>query len=54
MADFETVTVRRDGAAATIVLDRPEALNAWNASSERTSSPRSARPRATTTSARSA
>src|SRR6476646_3303203 len=30
MADFETVTVRRDGAAATIVLDRPEALNAWN------------------------
>src|SRR6185312_5850526 len=30
MADYETVTVRRDGAAATIVLDRPEALNAWN------------------------
>ena len=26
----ETVTLRRDGAAATIVLDRPEALNAWN------------------------
>jgi 2-(1,2-epoxy-1,2-dihydrophenyl)acetyl-CoA isomerase len=26
----ETVTVRRDGAAVTIVLDRPEALNAWN------------------------
>jgi 2-(1,2-epoxy-1,2-dihydrophenyl)acetyl-CoA isomerase len=26
----QTVTVRRDGAAATIVLDRPEALNAWN------------------------
>jgi 2-(1,2-epoxy-1,2-dihydrophenyl)acetyl-CoA isomerase len=30
MADFETVTVHRDGAAATIALDRPEALNAWN------------------------
>jgi 2-(1,2-epoxy-1,2-dihydrophenyl)acetyl-CoA isomerase len=30
MADFETVTVRRDGAAATIALDRPDALNAWN------------------------
>jgi 2-(1,2-epoxy-1,2-dihydrophenyl)acetyl-CoA isomerase len=26
----ETVTLRRDGAAATIVLDRPQALNAWN------------------------
>ena len=26
----ETVTLRRDGAAATIVLDRPKALNAWN------------------------
>jgi len=25
----ETVTLRRDGAAATIVLDRPNALNAW-------------------------
>jgi 2-(1,2-epoxy-1,2-dihydrophenyl)acetyl-CoA isomerase len=25
----ETVTLRRDGAAATIVLDRPKALNAW-------------------------
>ena len=25
----ETVTVRRDGAAVTIVLDRPDALNAW-------------------------
>jgi 2-(1,2-epoxy-1,2-dihydrophenyl)acetyl-CoA isomerase len=30
MPAYETVTVRRDGAAATIVLDRPEALNAWN------------------------
>src|SRR5919197_4812367 len=30
MPELETVTVRRDGAAATIVLDRPEALNAWN------------------------
>src|SRR5919199_2514787 len=29
MPTLETVTVRRDGAAATIVLDRPEALNAW-------------------------
>jgi 2-(1,2-epoxy-1,2-dihydrophenyl)acetyl-CoA isomerase len=26
----QTVTLRRDGAAATIVLDRPQALNAWN------------------------
>jgi 2-(1,2-epoxy-1,2-dihydrophenyl)acetyl-CoA isomerase len=26
----ETVTVQRDGAAVTIVLDRPDALNAWN------------------------
>jgi 2-(1,2-epoxy-1,2-dihydrophenyl)acetyl-CoA isomerase len=30
MPGLETVTVRRDGAAATIVLDRPQALNAWN------------------------
>ena len=30
MPELETVTVRRDGAAATIVLDRPETLNAWN------------------------
>src|SRR4051794_22940309 len=30
MPDYETVTVRRDGAAATITLDRPDALNAWN------------------------
>ena len=30
MPQIETVTVRREGAAATIVLDRPEALNAWN------------------------
>jgi 2-(1,2-epoxy-1,2-dihydrophenyl)acetyl-CoA isomerase len=30
MADLETVTLRRDGAAATIELNRPEALNAWN------------------------
>jgi 2-(1,2-epoxy-1,2-dihydrophenyl)acetyl-CoA isomerase len=30
MPDFETVTVHRDGAAATIALDRPETLNAWN------------------------
>src|SRR3954462_2682987 len=30
MPDLETVTVHRDGAAATIALDRPDALNAWN------------------------
>ena len=30
MAHHETVTARRDGAAVTIVLDRPAALNAWN------------------------
>jgi 2-(1,2-epoxy-1,2-dihydrophenyl)acetyl-CoA isomerase len=31
MADLETVKLRRDGAAATIELNRPETLNAWNA-----------------------
>src|SRR5919108_3851163 len=30
MAEPETVTVHRDGAAVTIVLDRPDRLNAWN------------------------
>jgi 2-(1,2-epoxy-1,2-dihydrophenyl)acetyl-CoA isomerase len=30
MADLQTVNLRRDGAAATIELNRPEALNAWN------------------------
>jgi 2-(1,2-epoxy-1,2-dihydrophenyl)acetyl-CoA isomerase len=30
MTDAATVTVRREGAATTIVLDRPESLNAWN------------------------
>jgi 2-(1,2-epoxy-1,2-dihydrophenyl)acetyl-CoA isomerase len=30
MADSETVNVHRNGAAATIELNRPEALNAWN------------------------
>jgi 2-(1,2-epoxy-1,2-dihydrophenyl)acetyl-CoA isomerase len=30
MADPQTVNLRRDGAAATIELNRPEALNAWN------------------------
>src|SRR3954468_24525503 len=30
MPDLETVSVRREGAAATIVLDRPESLNSWN------------------------
>jgi 2-(1,2-epoxy-1,2-dihydrophenyl)acetyl-CoA isomerase len=29
MADPQTVTTRREGAAATITLDRPQALNAW-------------------------
>jgi 2-(1,2-epoxy-1,2-dihydrophenyl)acetyl-CoA isomerase len=32
MTDAATITVRREGAATTIVLDRPEALNAWNRS----------------------
>jgi 2-(1,2-epoxy-1,2-dihydrophenyl)acetyl-CoA isomerase len=31
MADLQTVNLRRDGAAVTIELNRPEALNAWNA-----------------------
>jgi 2-(1,2-epoxy-1,2-dihydrophenyl)acetyl-CoA isomerase len=31
MAELQTVNVRRDGAAATIELNRPESLNAWNA-----------------------
>src|SRR5438034_11762199 len=31
MADLQTVNVRRDGAAATVELNRPDALNAWNA-----------------------
>src|SRR3954452_13552544 len=31
MSEYETVNVRRDGAAATIELNRPETLNAWNA-----------------------
>jgi 2-(1,2-epoxy-1,2-dihydrophenyl)acetyl-CoA isomerase len=30
MADLQTVNLRREGAAATIELARPEALNAWN------------------------
>src|SRR3954449_11287280 len=30
MPASETVTVTRDGAATTIALDRPDALNAWN------------------------
>jgi 2-(1,2-epoxy-1,2-dihydrophenyl)acetyl-CoA isomerase len=29
MPDYETVTVTRDGAANTIALNRPDALNAW-------------------------
>ena len=31
MAELETVNLRREGAAATIELNRPETLNAWNA-----------------------
>jgi 2-(1,2-epoxy-1,2-dihydrophenyl)acetyl-CoA isomerase len=31
MADLQTVNVRREGAAATLELNRPETLNAWNA-----------------------
>jgi 2-(1,2-epoxy-1,2-dihydrophenyl)acetyl-CoA isomerase len=31
MADLQTVNLRRDGAAATVELNRPNALNAWNA-----------------------
>jgi 2-(1,2-epoxy-1,2-dihydrophenyl)acetyl-CoA isomerase len=31
MADLQTVNLLRDGAAATIELARPDALNAWNA-----------------------
>jgi 2-(1,2-epoxy-1,2-dihydrophenyl)acetyl-CoA isomerase len=30
MAEFQTLNLRRDGAAATIELNRPDALNAWN------------------------
>jgi 2-(1,2-epoxy-1,2-dihydrophenyl)acetyl-CoA isomerase len=30
MAALETVNVHRDGAAATVQLNRPQALNAWN------------------------
>jgi 2-(1,2-epoxy-1,2-dihydrophenyl)acetyl-CoA isomerase len=31
MSEYETVNVHREGAAATIELDRPDTLNAWNA-----------------------
>ena len=31
MSEYETVNLHRDGAAATIELNRPETLNAWNA-----------------------
>ena len=31
MSEYETVNVHRYGAAATIELNRPESLNAWNA-----------------------
>ena len=30
MSEYETVNIHRDGAAATIELNRPETLNAWN------------------------
>ena len=30
MSEYETVVVHRRGAAATIVLHRPESMNAWN------------------------
>jgi 2-(1,2-epoxy-1,2-dihydrophenyl)acetyl-CoA isomerase len=31
MATYETLEITRDGAAATLTLNRPEALNAWDA-----------------------
>jgi 2-(1,2-epoxy-1,2-dihydrophenyl)acetyl-CoA isomerase len=31
MSEYETVNVHRDGTAATIELNRPDTLNAWNA-----------------------
>lgn len=31
MSETSTVEIRRDGAALTIALDRPDSLNAWNA-----------------------
>jgi 2-(1,2-epoxy-1,2-dihydrophenyl)acetyl-CoA isomerase len=31
MSEYETVNVHREGAAATIELNRPDTLNAWNA-----------------------
>jgi 2-(1,2-epoxy-1,2-dihydrophenyl)acetyl-CoA isomerase len=31
MSEYDTVNVHREGAAATIELDRPDTLNAWNA-----------------------
>jgi 2-(1,2-epoxy-1,2-dihydrophenyl)acetyl-CoA isomerase len=30
MSNFETVELARSGAAATLILNRPQALNAWN------------------------
>src|SRR3954471_9283915 len=30
MSDFEAIALERRGAAATIKLNRPQALNAWN------------------------
>lgn len=30
MSEYETVVVQRRGAAATLVLNRPEVMNAWN------------------------
>jgi 2-(1,2-epoxy-1,2-dihydrophenyl)acetyl-CoA isomerase len=30
MATYQTLEITRDGAVATLILDRPQALNAWN------------------------
>jgi 2-(1,2-epoxy-1,2-dihydrophenyl)acetyl-CoA isomerase len=30
MASYQTLEITRDGAVATVILNRPEALNAWN------------------------
>ena len=30
MIDFETVLIERDGAVATVTMNRPESMNAFN------------------------
>jgi 2-(1,2-epoxy-1,2-dihydrophenyl)acetyl-CoA isomerase len=30
MSTYETLEIRRDGAVSTVILDRPQALNAWS------------------------